>query len=88
MSEQSKNYLILEAFGQKYERQFDEINKQSGWVSLEGNRVVVTQISLEPPKWNVWVPHMDNNYPVFGEDAEKRAFCIADGFIRQQTSES
>lgn len=72
-----------EEYGHRYCMITDRI--LPGWKSEgEGNPVVVTPPNADFPYWIVWVPHLERNYPICGDDAEERAFSVATGFIEQQ----
>lgn len=58
-----------------------------GWENTsKGNRVVVLPPFESRKAWLVAVPHLEDSSEIIGEDAEERAFSVADLFIRQQTS--
>lgn len=54
------------------------------WTSTEGNLVIVTEPDEETSNWKVLVVATDTVLEMSGEDAEGRAFCVAELFTRQQ----
>ncbi|GEM_PF-6806156 len=61
-------------------------NEHAGWESTSGNKVVVLPPSASEKHWRLAVAHLEQTYDFSGEDAERRAFCVAEGYTRQPLS--
>lgn len=54
------------------------------WCSTEGNAVIVTKPRKDKKNWEVFVVATNKTLEMSGEDAERRAFCVAEIFTKQQ----
>lgn len=75
-------------FGYKYKACGFPDQVLEGWISTDGNRVIITPPAEDSPYsspyWRVWVGHLETFYSFAGEDAEERAFSVAALFIKQR----
>ena len=53
------------------------------WETTTGRKVLITPPNKFNTYWYVSVPSTGTCLPFCGDDAEKRAFCVAEGYSRQ-----
>ncbi len=72
----------IERFGQVWEWREKNLLMTGHWKSTAGNLVFIFPPPDDSAEW--WINIMDEDVLNFtGEDAEKRAFCVAECFTRQ-----
>ncbi len=67
-------------FGHKFKWSYDTWR----WETTAGRKVFVSPPLVPGHYWYVTVPSTGVDLPLSGTDAENRAFCIAEGYSRQQ----
>ncbi len=67
----------------EYGHKFIWLANGNHWKSTSGQDVRVYPPTEKNPDWMVKIPTQERAFPLRGDDVEKRAFCVAEGFTRQ-----
>jgi hypothetical protein len=68
----------------EFEHQFKWNAATREWETTTGRKVYVKPAESSSQYWMVRVPSTQLSVPLCGEDVERRAFCVAEVYSRQQ----